>query len=33
MEDVDNVFIEDVEDENYYPDWMDKYLKHHILYD
>jgi len=31
MEDIDNVFIEDVEDENYYPNWMDEHLKYHIL--
>ena len=31
MKDVENVFIEDIEDKEYYPEWMDKYLKYHIL--
>ena len=31
MEDTENVFIEDVEDKKYYPEWMDKYLKYHTL--
>ena len=31
MKDVENVFIEDVEDGEYYPEWMNKYLKHHTL--
>jgi hypothetical protein len=25
------VFIEDVEDKKYYPEWMDKYFKYHTL--
>lgn len=31
MKDTENVFIEDVEDKEYYPKWMDKYLKYHTL--
>ena len=31
MENIDNVFIEDVEDKEYYPEWMDPYLKYHTL--
>ena len=31
IKNVENVFIEDVEDKEYYPKWMDKYLKHHTL--
>ena len=31
MKKVENVFIEDVEDEGYYPEWMDEYLKYHVL--
>ena len=31
MKNVEGVFIEDVEDKEYYPEWMDKYLKHHTL--
>ena len=31
MEDIESVFIEDVEDKEYYPEWMNKYLKHHTL--
>ena len=31
MEDTENVFIEDVVDKNYYPEWMGKYLKYHTL--
>ena len=30
-DDTKNVFIEDVEDKEYYPEWMDKYLKYHTL--
>ena len=33
MGNAENVFIENVQDEWYYPDWMDKYLKYHILFD
>lgn len=31
MKNVDNVFIEDVEDKEYYPEWMNKYFKYHTL--
>jgi len=31
MKDDEKVFIEDVEDKEYYPNWMDKYLKYHTL--
>ncbi len=31
MKNVENVFIEDVEDKEYYPEWMDEYLKYHTL--
>lgn len=32
MKNVDNVFIEDVEDKEYYPEWMNEYLKYHTLF-
>jgi len=31
IKDVDNVFIDDVEDKKYYPEWMNVYLKYHTL--
>ena len=31
MKDTENVFIEDVQDKEYYPEWMNKYLKYHTL--
>ena len=31
MKNVENVFIEDVEDKEYYPEWVNKYLKYHTL--
>ncbi len=31
MKSVGDVFIEDVEDKEYYPEWMDAYLKYHTL--
>ena len=31
MRNVENVFVEDVQDNEYYPEWMDKYLKYHTL--
>ena len=31
IKDVDSVFVEDVEDKEYYPEWMNKYLKYHVL--
>ena len=33
MKDVDNVFIEDIEDGNYYPECVDEYLKYHIVFE
>lgn len=30
---VDNVFIDNVDDRNYYPEWMNKYVKYHTLLD
>ena len=33
MKNIENVFIEDIEDENYYPEWMDKYMKYHIVFE
>jgi hypothetical protein len=33
MKDVENVFIENIEDERYYPEWMDKYMKYHLLFE
>lgn len=29
--DTENVFIEDVEDKDYYPEWTNKYFKYHTL--
>ena len=31
MKNVENVFVDDVEDKEYYPEWMDEYLKYHML--
>ena len=31
MKDIKDVFIDDVDDEEYYPEWMDEYLKYHVL--
>jgi hypothetical protein len=31
MKNIENVFVEDVEDKEYYPERMDKYLKYHTL--
>lgn len=31
MKNTEEVFIDDVEEWNYYPEWMDKYLKYHTL--
>jgi hypothetical protein len=31
VKNIENVFIEDVQDNEYYPEWMDKYLKYHTL--
>ena len=33
MKYVENVFIEDIDDEKYYPEWMDKYMKYHLLFE
>ena len=32
MKNVESVFIEEVEDKEYYPEWMDKYTKYHIVF-
>jgi hypothetical protein len=31
VKNVENVFVEDIEDKGYYPIWMGEYLKYHIL--
>ena len=31
MNNIENVFVEDVEDKEYYPEWMNGYLKYHTL--
>ena len=31
MKNTENVFIEDVEDKDYYPEWTNKYFKYHSL--
>ena len=31
MNSIEDVFVEDVEYKEYYPEWMDKYLKYHTL--
>lgn len=33
MKDIENVFIEDIDDENYYPEWTNEYLKYHIVFE
>jgi len=33
MKDVDNVFIEDIEEGNYYPECVDECLKYHIVFE
>ena len=33
MKDVKNVFVEGIEEQEYYPDWMYEYIKYHIVYD
>ena len=33
MKDVENIFVEDIEEQEYYPGWMDEYMKYHIVYD
>lgn len=32
MERFENVFIEDVEEKDYYPEWIDKYIKYHVVF-
>ena len=32
MKEVENDFVEDIEDKAYYPDWMDEHLKYHTLF-
>jgi DNA polymerase III alpha subunit len=31
MKDVKNVFVEGIEEQEYYPEWMNKYFKYHAL--
>jgi hypothetical protein len=31
MNDAENIFVEDIEDKGYYPDWMGEYMKYHVL--
>lgn len=31
VKNVENVFVEDIDDKGYYPKWMGEYLKYHIL--
>ena len=33
MKNTKNVLIEDIEDENYCPEWMDEYMKYHIVFE
>ena len=33
MKDAKNIFVEDIEEQGYYPDRMNEYIKYHILYD
>jgi hypothetical protein len=33
MKVVENVFVENIEEQEYYPEWMDEYVKYHIVYD
>ena len=33
LKDVENVFIDDVDDRNYYPESMNKYIKYHIMFE
>ena len=32
IKDAENVFTEDVEEKDYYPEWMNKYMKYHIVF-
>ena len=31
IKNIENVFIEDVQDKDYHPEWMNEYLKYHTL--
>ena len=33
MKEFENVFVEDIEDENYDPEWTNEYLKYHIVFE
>ena len=33
MKNIENLFIEDIEEQEYYPEWMNEYIKYHIVYD
>ena len=33
MKDAKSIFVEDIEEQGYYPDWMNEYIKYHIVYD
>jgi hypothetical protein len=33
MKNAKTIFVEDVEDKEYYPEWMNVYLKYHTLFD
>jgi hypothetical protein len=33
IKNIENVFIEDIEDENYYPEWTNEYIKYHIVFE
>ena len=32
MKDAENIFIEDVEEKDYYPAWMNKYVKYNTSF-
>ena len=33
IKNIENVFVEDIEDENYYPEWTNEYMKYHIVFE
>ena len=33
IKELENVFVEDIEEQEYYPEWMNEYVKYHIVYD
>ena len=33
IKNIENAFIEDIEDENYYPEWTNEYIKYHIVFE